>query len=171
MFLGTPTEFPALKEKSYKILPGHGNIVEVTAYRVTSENSVKDLEPSERKCYFPDEYHLDFHVNYTYTSCKFECAIKVAESRMGCIPWYMPQRNNYETCDPWDTRKFLEEMEQAKMSSCPSCLPDCQTIKYRSVLNTAPFRQETCRMMSIRLTANRSIKGRVNKSFFSSVRN
>ena len=53
VFLGTPTEFPSLRERSYKLLPGHGNVVEVTAYRITAEDQVKNLHPSKRKCYYP----------------------------------------------------------------------------------------------------------------------
>ena len=108
VFVGSPDEFPVMKDRSLFIQPGHENFIDVSAYVVKSSSDIKHFDPEDRNCYFEDEGNLEFHQTYSYSSCKFECSIKGVEKEVGCVPWYMPHGNKTNMCDPWKTLEFSQ---------------------------------------------------------------
>ena len=142
LFVGSPDEFPAMKDRSILVKPGHENFVEASGYVVKSSSAIRDLVAKDRNCFFPDEGNLDFHDQYSYSSCKFECSLTEAEELVGCIPWYLPQGQNSTACDPWSTRQFSRMLGEVSSDKelCSNCLPDCEITKTSFVLSSARFR-------------------------------
>ena len=90
VFVGDPKKFPALKERSFVLQPGHEHFMDIS-YQIFNSNDMRALDPIDRNCYFEDEGSLEFFDKYTYSNCKFECGIKLAKSTVNCISWYLPQ--------------------------------------------------------------------------------
>ena len=141
LFVGSPDEFPALKDRSLLVQPGHENFIEAAGYVVKSSSDIKKLDSTARNCYFQDEGNLEFHGQYSYTSCKFECSIIESESLVGCVPWYLPHRNDSKICDPWKSVEFSKALGVANSKTCSKkCLPDCNSVIYSFTQSFAPFR-------------------------------
>ena len=49
----------------------------------------KKMNPSQRKCYFPDEHFLQYFEQYSQSNCLLESAWNDTENVCGCIPWYL----------------------------------------------------------------------------------
>ena len=43
-------------------------------------------------------------------------------------------------CNPWETKTFLDHVEQIPDSTCHHCLPDCSTTLYETSVSSAPFK-------------------------------
>jgi len=141
IFIGTPTEFPAMRDRSIVIEPGYEHFVDMSGFSIVSDPDLKSVDPKKRKCLFDDEYALDFYKTYTQINCQFECEIKVASGIVDCIPWYMPQDGKSEVCDPWETLDFIKAFKtNVTAEDCEHCLPDCTTYSYSSTKASAPFR-------------------------------
>ena len=70
-------------------------MIRTTAMSLTSSNSVRNLEITQRKCLFHDEQPPDvpskFYSEYLHPTCIFECALTLAADLEGCTPWYLPR--------------------------------------------------------------------------------
>ena len=141
IFMGQPTEFPALKERSLLIQPGMEHYLDISS-QIFSSNGIRSLKPVDRQCYFHDEGNLEFYNGYTFSNCIFECGIKLTESSIGCIPWYLPKMSNSGTCDPWTEREFSKLFRNINSNSsvCSHCLPDCEMTEYSISASSARFR-------------------------------
>ena len=93
IFIGHPTDFPMMKEKSLKLQPGWEHFIDLSAVFV-STNDIKELTPEARDCFFADEGNLDFYQNYTFSNCRLECAIKKSNETYKCVPWHLPRVRN-----------------------------------------------------------------------------
>ena len=89
-FIGHPSEFPMIRDKSLKVQPGREHFIDISAV-VVSTNDIKDLAPEARDCCFADEGNLDFYESYTFSNCRLECAIKKSEEIFNCVPWNLPK--------------------------------------------------------------------------------
>ena len=90
IFIGQPSEFPAMTERSLQLQPGQEHFVDLSA-TVVSAKDIEGIEPNARGCYFGDEGSLEFYAKYTFSNCRLECRIKRAEKEIGCIPWHLPK--------------------------------------------------------------------------------
>ena len=90
VFIGQPTEFPVVKERSIQLAPGHEHFLDLSA-AVVSADHIRGLAAEDRRCYYSDEGNLTFYSNYTLTNCRLECAMLEVERQLGCIPWYLPK--------------------------------------------------------------------------------
>ena len=89
VFVGPPTEFPKMRERSLKVQPGREHFIDLSAV-VVSAKDIKDITPEARNCFFADEGDLEFYESYTFSNCKLECAIKNSEAVFNCVPWHLP---------------------------------------------------------------------------------
>ena len=89
VFIGQPTEFPMMKERSLKVQPGREHFIDLSAV-VVSAKDIKDITQEARNCFFADEGDLEFYESYTLSNCKLECAIKNSEAAFNCVPWHLP---------------------------------------------------------------------------------
>ena len=121
--------------------PGHAHDISLSS-KVFAASGIRNLNPENRGCLFHDEGYLDFYKKYTFLNCRFECGIKLAEEVVGCTPWYLPQGQKSNVCDPWTGREFSKLLikVQANGTNCPSCLPDCDMVKTSLLTTSARFR-------------------------------
>ena len=97
VYLGGPSEFPVLQERSLSLEPGQEHSLELTAKAgtpallapgscapgswprswltacpqvISSSPGIRGLDPRDRRCYFSDEGSLSLYSTYTYTNCR-----------------------------------------------------------------------------------------------------
>ena len=151
-FVGSNGTFPLLTLEGFEIIPGHNNIVSLTASRIDAEDDLKNLKESDRRCRFADENsNLTIHKTYTYSNCILECGLLYAQAQLkkeeqsfySCIPWYFPSSSDEITlCDPWESIKFLNYMiTDIPDEQCAHCLPDCSITIYEPSVFAVPFRR------------------------------
>ena len=140
IFIGQPTDFPALSERKILIQPGHEHNIALTS-TVFTDNDIRQLNPKDRDCFFTDEGNLELYKKYTFSNCMLECGIRETMARVGCSPWYLPHSDNATICDPWDERIFssLLSNHSSNNNKC-NCLPDCKMIKTTAKTSSAKFR-------------------------------
>ena len=80
VYIGDPGEFPFLRNRAVQIQPGYENHVEVSAIQISANLNIVSHSIEDRKCQFNWEGELEFHADYSYTSCVIEFALsKVGE--------------------------------------------------------------------------------------------
>ena len=141
-------KFPFTTRSGILIKSGLANEVVISATRFDADESIKEeVSFEKRKCYFPNEYSMKIHQNYSYTNCLFECKLEFAQRKMTkqnekrCVPWFFPSQDKflYEICDPWQTKKFQSIFQNVDDEECKDCLPDCISTQYETSLTSAPF--------------------------------
>ena len=111
-------KFPFVTRSGIKAMPGFETSVSVNAFDVQAKQEIKRFGPMKRKCYFPNEYDLKAHKNYSYPSCIFECKIEfTAKCLSTCIGW--DDSGSERECDCSDTSLI----NQIDLKSSNSCLP------------------------------------------------
>ena len=155
VYIGNPGEFPFLRNRAVQIQPGYENHVEVSAIQISADPNIVSHSIADRKCQFYWEGELDFHSDYSYTSCVVEFALAEVLSYINispphismylfkalrtveCVPWYMPQHGSFPICGPWQTSQFQKIMGRSFSANHTEsgCLPDCQSVKYTYTLS------------------------------------
>ena len=135
----------------FQVMPGHANLVALSAVKLKAENDLRRLLPKDRNCLFPDENkEMKFHRNYSQTNCFFECSLIFAQDKLRieknttmCTPWYFPFNDeNFRICDPWETEYLITIIElRVPKSECDRCLPDCNRVIYQKSISTQAFRK------------------------------
>ena len=87
-----PADTKFIPSTSVKIPFGHSTTFLITPYAwEIDEKAEKDLQESQRNCrLIENNEKLDVFNSYTKVSCLFECSIKYAIRRCGCVPWNYP---------------------------------------------------------------------------------
>ena len=142
VYIGNPGEFPFLRNRAVQIQPGYENHVEVSAIQISADPNIVSHSIEDRKCQFYWEGELEFHADYSYTSCVVEFALTQALTSVQCVPWYMPQHGSFPICGPWQTSQFQKIMGRSFSANHTEsgCLPDCQSVKYSYTLSQVCFR-------------------------------
>ena len=140
VFIGDPGEFPFLRNRAIQIQPGFENHVDVSAIQISANLNIVSHSIEDRKCKFYWEGELEFHADYSYTSCVVEFALSAALRSVLCVPWYMPQNGTLPICGPWQTSRFQKIMGKSFSANHTEsgCLPDCQSVKYSYALSQVP---------------------------------
>ena len=126
---------------------GHNNIVDITGSVLSSDDSLRELDPAIRDCHFEDETSdLRLHKNYTQSNCFFECFLFKAQQltkekfnqTQTCFPWFFPTTDEYfNTCNPWEAEYLLEQFTSISTLECQHCLPDCTATVYKYRVGTS----------------------------------
>ena len=128
-------------------------MVRLSAMSLSSSDSIRDLEVSQRGCLFPDEeppgVPLKFYSEFSHHTCLFECALTLAAKLEGCTPWYLPRLVNSTMCDPWQAAEFTKLLETTNSSQCPHCLPDCEATTYTAIASSSPIRRCDSRSLNL----------------------
>ena len=141
-----PGNFPLANLRGFEVMPGHNNLVALSAVKIDADEDLRGLKPETRKCLFPDEIeHLKLFKSYKQSNCFLECALKYAQKEndtQGCTPWYFPfVDENFKLCDPYQTMIIRKAMQNVPDGECNYCLPDCIRTIYKHSVTTQPFRR------------------------------
>ena len=92
--LHNPVEPADIRTNSFEIPLGHSTIVYITPKAIEIDKDGKELTESQRNCRLNEQIELlnIFNV-YTKVGCLFECNLKLAMERCGCVPWNYPFDN------------------------------------------------------------------------------
>ena len=89
--VGSPFDLPSLRYESFQLMPGYEYHFRVSALSVVADKGLERLTESERGCRFAHENaQMVTYENYTQKKCIFECQLKHAFRKCGCIPWNYP---------------------------------------------------------------------------------
>ena len=107
----------------------------------SADRKIKTVPARQRSCLFSSETELELFTAYSYNNCVLECFIQSVITMLNCLPWFLPGFNNTSVvaCDPWDTTKFIKEMERMKPVQCPECLSDCESVRYQVATTSTAF--------------------------------
>ena len=146
-----PRSFPLTKIGGFNIKAGHNNLIALSASRIEADDNLKLLQPSARKCLYPDESgSLKLFKTYSQANCLLECNLNFARKKQavdqnhaeGCTPWYFPFVDDaFKMCDPFQTLSISKNIQNVPFRECIHCLPDCNRTVYSQKVTIQPFRQ------------------------------
>ena len=151
---------PTTTLQSFDIRSGHNNIVAISSTIVSAQDELRSLAPAARSCLFEDEdTDLRLHKYYSHSNCLFECFFYSSQlskqkediTARECIPWFFP--SSYASpsiCDPWQASEVLDLMWNVTSFACSHCLPDCNTVIYKTMVTAVPFK--ACDLTNLGLT-------------------
>ena len=90
--VGDTKNFPLTRMDGLVLKNGQENYISINPTNVIADEGIRKIPPLKRKCYFPNENHLEFFKNYSQANCLLECRINYAKNMMNssCTPWYFP---------------------------------------------------------------------------------
>ena len=92
--LHNPVEPADIRTNSFEIPLGYKTIVYITPKATEVDEDGKDLTEIQRNCRLnEDTGMLNIFNVYTKVGCLFECNLKHAVERCGCVPWNYPLDN------------------------------------------------------------------------------
>ena len=92
--LHNPVEPADIRTSSFDIPLGYSTIVYITPKATEVDKDGKELTESQRNCRLNEESgFLNIFNVYTKVGCLFECKLKHAMERCGCVPWNYPLDN------------------------------------------------------------------------------
>ncbi|XP_023344136.1 mucin-5AC [Eurytemora carolleeae] len=142
VFVGSPHEFPELKERGVMLEGGSEHYLEVTATKTTTTDDLRTESAEKRVCKFQDENgEFSLYKTYSRTNCLFECAVQGVSVEVGCVPWNLPKSDSARVCDPWAQANFTKLFENFDYETCTACLPDCTEAEYTTAISSAKFRR------------------------------
>jgi acid-sensing ion channel, other len=136
LLVHSPYEVPGSfeKEEKFNIDFGFDFQVLITPEIITTDDSLKSLDPKKRGCYFKGEKKLKFFKVYTRRNCEFECYSEMMgrNKRLNCTQYFMIRDESSEVCDyrqegPSQEESFFALRNKGKCN----CLDACNSIKYK----------------------------------------
>lgn len=97
---------------------------------VTTDESLRSIEPKNRNCFFDGEKELKFLRTYSKVNCEMECISDLAMQNCNCTPFYFVRNESTPVC-------YLNDLKCIKYNASPKslrycgCLARCNTINYR----------------------------------------
>jgi len=146
MILHLPNELPQITYEAIDIPLGQEQSVLISAEITGTEESMWDLSPKSRGCYFEGEKPLKFFKTYTKANCEYECMTNLVYSTCECVKFSMPRTKDMKVCKylnygcvnnmvkifPKSYYKDRENKKNFPDYPC-GCLPSCTEIKYKVV--------------------------------------
>ena len=80
--IGEKSQFPMTETNSVLLRPGFENLVSMSALKVESSETLKNVDIQKRNCLFPKEMKMRVHLNYTQNNCRLECQLNFALSQV-----------------------------------------------------------------------------------------
>ncbi|KAG5674049.1 hypothetical protein PVAND_004038 [Polypedilum vanderplanki] len=131
----SPYEFPTANEV-VEIDPNLVYRILITPSIIKTDDDLRTLPVSFRKCYFEDERDLKFFKIYTQRNCEFECLSEAINKKCNCVPFYFIRSPKWQVCEyrrmKFCVEKFLFERSIGNATEkfdC-DCLPGCNSITY-----------------------------------------
>jgi len=119
-----------------KFLYGTSNEILIKPQVIKSDESIREMDLEDRKCYFADEYQLKYFKHYTKSHCDLEVLSEITYKKCGCVPFNYIRNKTMEICDisKWPCAIFEQDkvVRGGKKNTIYSrqCLPLCDSINY-----------------------------------------
>lgn len=121
----------------------------ITPNVLTSDKSLKALEPTDRSCYFENERKLRFFKVYTKENCEIECFSNHSLETCNCVPFASVQEPKTRVCGisdedidcSYNFRKNFSDYEPTGMLASCSCLSPCDSVSYDIKVSESKLRE------------------------------
>lgn len=130
-----PSSYGEIETCSFNHL--HDLEIIVTPEVIRTDESLRDVHPLKRNCYFDGEKTLRFFKIYTRRNCELECfaVFFLRIETMRCVPFFLVRDDNMTVCDHRDEKRylyhrfrFLEDQDNVR-GRC-GCLDRCDHVSY-----------------------------------------
>ena len=143
--------YPLTGLSGIKILPGHYNMVAMSATKISATDDIEAIDSLKRNCLLENENKdMKIHKSYSQSNCFLECYIFYAQKKLAnsrnltqtCSPWFFPTSDaSAAICDPWQAVEFENYFNNVPDEECSRCLPDCNNVIYQPSVTAVPFRR------------------------------
>lgn len=122
------------------------NVVSISpTLLVRGTEEFKDMDVSQRKCYYSHEKKLEHFEEYTQANCYLECAWDKAEAKCSCVPWFLAKWfPNSDICQQRGNTCFKDVVDNrfhARDETCQKkCPNDCETLEFEVTLTSNPMK-------------------------------
>ncbi|CAG9810970.1 unnamed protein product [Chironomus riparius] len=111
------------------------------------DESLKELSPKQRGCYYEGEKQLKFFKTYSKVNCDYECFTNFTYDDYGCVPFMFPRTKDMELCSSdilsynvrimvknWPKKYYTEQKNPHLLPVYPcDCMEPCRRINYKIV--------------------------------------
>ncbi|XP_070509997.1 pickpocket protein 28-like [Chironomus tepperi] len=112
----------------------------ITPEIVKTDDDLKHVDISLRKCYFDDERKLNYFKIYTRRNCEQECLTEIIYLNCGCVPFYYVRNESVTVCEyrrfhdcalKFESFSNFSEYDHLypEQGKC-NCLPLCNYVSY-----------------------------------------
>lgn len=132
----------------YEFSGGKNLEVLITPSVIQSDESLKTLELTDRKCYFEGERRLKFFEVYTKRNCEIECFSNCSLKVCNCVPFDIIRDSDTRVCGIESgefscnvdlKNDFKDYRPTGPLASC-SCLSLCDSVSYDIEIRESKFR-------------------------------
>lgn len=151
-FVHPPDESVATKLDEADIFDFVGGMnleVLVTPSVITSDESLKAIDPSDRSCYMKGERKLIFFKIYSIRNCEIECYSNYSLKACNCVHFNSVRGPDTRVCGITEDdlnclylfgEDFTDLSATGMLASC-SCLPPCDSVTYNFEVIESKFRE------------------------------
>lgn len=145
--------------KIIQVVTGHITTINIKPSQQKSEEDIRSLPVTHRKCRFEDEDHgLSSFKNYNEIHCLLDCKMNIAAKICGCRPWSYPGESEENAipfgkdkriCDFFGNSCFDKILRQDLSRECgKDCVPGCNRISYSIDISKEPIdpKNRICRI-------------------------
>lgn len=143
-----PDEPPMLLDKNNVLdfIGGKNLEILITPSVITSDESLKILEPSDRSCYMEGEKKLHFFEVYTIRNCEIECFSNCSLHFCKCVPFEFVRDPETKVCglsgEDQICRYRIDRFYFEGMLDYCSCLSPCNSITYNFEIRESKLRED-----------------------------
>ncbi|XP_055590899.1 pickpocket protein 28-like [Uranotaenia lowii] len=138
-----PDEIPVIGERFLRLSQMNVLLVNVKPQIIRSSQSLKNISPKGRSCYFEDERYLRYFRRYNQINCAHECISNLTLSKCGCVKFSMPRLNDTPVCgtDKLDCFRtiFIDMYSDRRLREICDCKPPCNSITYDTEVSHLKF--------------------------------
>jgi acid-sensing ion channel, other len=105
----------------------------ITPEIISTDESLRSLDPETRGCYFEGEKKLEFFKVYTRRNCEFECFGKTMQGypSLNCTQYFVARSDEMELCDyRKEVYSQAATYDALRRKDKCGCLDECNSIKY-----------------------------------------
>ena len=102
-----------------------------------TDESLRGIDPDQRKCYFEGERSLKFFKSYTKAHCEWECKANTTLKSCGCVKYSMPRDKRTKVC----SLSQLDCVVKTPSGQC-NCLQPCIDVKYAYKVDKTNFNKK-----------------------------
>lgn len=107
----------------------------ITPEVVRADESLRNVKPENRRCFYEDEGNLKYFKKYSRKNCEIECVSDVAYKNCGCVPFNYIRNKTMKICNLfWWNCVLLHQVvlyneSQQAQEGC-NCLESCESTTY-----------------------------------------
>ncbi|XP_057371714.1 pickpocket protein 28-like isoform X2 [Daphnia carinata] len=145
ILLHNKDEFSDVIERGFIVGSGYENFVALNSFSVSYTPAVQAVSFERRQCYVDGEGSLRYsqNVNYTRSSCLFECRAEKILEACHCLPYFIKVSIPAPTCKlqayPCVTSVYVQAIFTAPVTANCMCPANCKDQWFTTEISSAPL--------------------------------